>query len=191
MPKVTQQTPHGSEEQPVTQEEVNQMKLMIHAKNQETEAKDAELEKARKELEAMKREIAAKSENKDVTETHQQSATRRMSLQPSSDIKNTLKMLTKITADVKPQIPHGIIESITAMRGQKWPQGTRMVCLDFNAEGCTKNFAHYDNNEKITKLHICGVCVKLFDIGLSHSALNCATLQIVDKRLEEQNQMQN
>ena len=89
MPKVPtnqQGQQHGpqqqqiTEEQNVSHEDVKQLQLIVHTKNQESKAKDVQLEENQRELQALRHQLAAKSENKSSTETHLESAKRRLTI---------------------------------------------------------------------------------------------------------------
>ena len=46
------------------------------------------------------------------------------------------------------------------------------------------------NNNKI-KIHVCAICVNLFNIGMAHPSHSCPTLGMIDKQIEGNNLIAN
>ena len=133
----------------------------------------------------MQKEINKRSEEKQSYENYSDSAKRRLLLFPPDDLRNCLRIIFKIHSEIANHIPVDIQESLSNMRGGKWSTGTRNICLEYNLENCTGNFSHFHRGDKTAKLHICLICLKLYDVGMCHAAHSCPTLSLVDKKIEE------
>ena len=201
MPKANQQnnpqTSHGSQGTPIqtyqpenqapSKEDVKNLQMMLMQTSQASKEKDLQLAKHQEELEQLKRKLIEKSDKKEENETHQEAAKRRLAIFPAEDVKNSLKIITMIAADVKKQIPKSVTDAMEAMRGNRWPSGLRQVCIIYNTEGCPLHFTHFIKGEKSAKMHLCAVCLINFEVGMSHPAHSCPVLQIIDKDINDMN----
>ena len=109
------------------------------------------------------------------------------------NLNKSLALMRKIANEVEPLLPEDLLKTLNSMRGHKWPGATRNICMQYNQDECefyhlhkqTNNF----NNNRI-KIHVCAICVNLFNIGMAHPSHSCPTLGMIDKQIESNNAMQ-
>ena len=97
-------------------------------------------------------------ENKYSDETFQESACRRMNLaNPNEDRNKVLRILTKISDEVKKDFP-ALYKShndfLDQIKGLPYPP--QNICLDYQGIGCSKSWALHRAHDSKIRIHCCG-----------------------------------
>ena len=172
-------------ENPPSQEQIKTLQVMVMAKSKENQEKEREILHQKQELERLQKELNKKSEDKQPYENFEASIIRRLSIYNPTELDNSLRVLNKIKNEIEPLIPDNIKNTIGGLRGSKFNSGTRLLCLEYNSDSCTitQNIYHFNAKEKCTKLHLCVLCVKLYEVGMCHAAITCPTIKLIDKNI--------
>ena len=121
-------------------------------------------------------------------ETLLKSAKRRLKFQQNQNPKKIIDTIHKIVEEAETDLSPEIKNFMLEMSGNAWPMQVTS-CLDFNTGGCIKTFCHAEKsrnrqNEEFFRLHICCICLKLFNIAIFHQGFDCQTLRLIDERAE-------
>ena len=84
-------------------------------------------------------------------------------------------------------------EAFSALHGRRWPTSELTSCIEYNADLCARSFFHecYSTRAKktINVLHVCYLCLKMYNIGAFHQITECPLLKNLDDNKRKQVQL--